>query len=118
MALADHTFAESELAAFYEIAEKHGINKEDVDQIILNPATVRFTVPEDIETKVMYLYDYAKMILADGVIEEVEVSTLEKFCLKFGFESENIPDIRDLLLEAAKSKVPSSELLTFVTHTV
>ena len=117
MALADMEFAENEIATFYSIVEKRGMSKDEVDYIILNPATAKFTIPESLSDKVEYLYDYAKMVLADGKIEESEISTLEKFCLKFEFEPQNISSIRELLLEAAKNNVSTAELLNFINQT-
>lgn len=117
MALADTEFDESEMATLYKIAADRGISHDEIDSIILNPATVKFTFPETLNEKIEYLYDYAKMILADGRIDEGEVKMLEKFCLKFEFLQENIPSIIDLLLEAAKNKIQTAELIHFVTQT-
>lgn len=118
MALADSSFTESELATFYQTADRHNISKAEVDQIILNPATVHFTVPGTIDEKIEYLYDYAKMIVSDGVIEDSEVAAFEKFCRKFEFQEENIPQIRELMIDAAKNGVETTEILAFVNQTV
>lgn len=116
MALADTEFDEKEIAAIYKIAAEKGIPKEEIDAILLNPATLKFTVPDTVSLKVEYLYDYAKLILADGRIEDVEIRTLEKFCKKFEFKDENVPAIVELLLEAAKSNVQMSELINYVNQ--
>lgn len=115
MALADSQFDESEIAILYNIGKERGVPKSEIDHIILNPAVIKFTIPDSINEKIEYLYDYAKMILADGKIEEQEIKTFEKFCLKFEFEDQNISSIVNFLIEAAKNDVSIDEIIKFVT---
>ena len=117
MALADSQFDEKEIAILYRIGEDKGIPKEKIDSLLLNPnLSEHFDLPTTISDKVEYLYDYAKMILADGVVHEDEIKTLEKFCLKFQFEDQNVSTIAQLLIEAAKNGISKNELLDFVTQ--
>lgn len=115
IALADTEFDEKEIAVLYRIGEEKGIPKEEIDALLLNPSSIKFHLPTSVPEKIECLYDYAKMILADSVIHDDEIGTLEKFCLKFEFEEKNIPTIIDLLIEAAKNNTPNDELLKFVT---
>src|SRR5438270_116214 len=117
MALADTEFDESEIVTLYKIGSERGIEKTEIDTIILNPATVKFSLPNTTKEKVEYLYDYAKMILADGKVEDYEVKTFEKFCIKFEFEKENIPSIIEFLIEAAKNNIATPDIINFVTKT-
>jgi len=117
MALADIEFDETEIAVLYRLGESRGIPRNEIDTIILNPSQAKFHAPQTIEEKVEYLYDYARMILADGKVEHYELKTLEKFCSKFDFRDENIPAIIELLVEAAKNNVATNELLNHVTQT-
>lgn len=117
MALADTDFDESEIVILYKIGEDRGVPKADIDKIILNPANAKFVMPERIDEKIAFLYDYAKMILADGKVLDYEIKSLEKFCLKFDFKEENISGIVELLMEAAKNNINLDELLTFVDQT-
>lgn len=115
MALADTEFDEKEIAILYKIGEEKGIPKENVDTLLLNPSSSsKFHLPDTITEKVEYLYDYAKMILADGVVHDEELKTLQKFCIKFQFEEKNIQSISELLIEAAKNDIPKEDLLNFV----
>lgn len=117
MALADSAFDEKEITILYRLGEERGISKEKIDNLLLNPsASGQLHLPETLSEKIEYLYDYAKMILADGVVQEGEIKTLEKFCSKFQFEENNIPVIAQLLIEAARNDVPKSELIDFVTQ--
>lgn len=117
MALADATFDEKEIAILYRLGEEKGILKETIDTMLLNPvAPDHLQLPETLPEKIEYLYDYAKMILADGVVHDDEIKTLEKFCSKFQFEENNIPLIAQLLIEAAKNGLTKSDLIDFVTQ--
>ncbi len=116
IALADLEFDEKEIATLYKIGEEKGIPREEIDALLLNPATIKFDFPESITEKIEYLYDYAKMIVADEKVEETEIKTLEKFCLKLDFREENISSISELLIEAAKNKVSTTEIIKFVTQ--
>lgn len=115
LALADSKFDEKEIAVLYRLGEERGIPKDKIDSMLLNPPnTEQLHLPETLEEKIEYLYDYAKMILADGIVHEEETNTLEKFCIKFHFEATNAPAIAQLLLEAAKDNISTTDLLTFV----
>jgi uncharacterized tellurite resistance protein B-like protein len=115
MALADSKFDEKEIAILYRLGEERGVAKETIDAMILNPPlSQNINIPNTLSEKIEYLYDYAKMILADGIVDNEEVSTLEKFCIKFQFEETNVPIIAQLLIEAARNNMAKSELINFV----
>jgi len=114
LALTDAQFDEREIFLLYKIAGEKGVPKEELDHLLLNPATLKFHFPETVEERIGYLYDYAKMILADDTIDEHEMKTLEKFCLRFDFDEQNTPLIMELLISAAKEQVPAAEVIQFV----
>ncbi len=116
IALADFEFDENEIVALYKIGEERGIPREEIDLILLNPASIKFNLPEKITEKIEYLYDYTKIIIADGKVEDSEIKTLEKFCRKLEFREENISLISELLIEAAKNNVQTNEIIKFVTQ--
>lgn len=117
IALADSKFDEKEIALLYRIGEERGVPTETIDALLLNPPlSEHLNLPTTINEKIEYLYDYAKMVLADGIIHVNEVKTLEKFCRSFQFEEKNIPTIAQLLIEAAKNDISKHELLNFVTQ--
>lgn len=117
MALADSKFDEKEIAVLYRLGEERGIAKEIIDAMLLNPPLLEnLNTPNTISEKIIYLYDYAQMILADGIVHEDEINTLEKFCIKFQFEEKNITAIAQLLIEAAKNNISKTDLIDFVTQ--
>ena len=116
MALSDSQIETLELEKLYTIAQEKGVEKSQIDQIILNPDKVKFTFPDTLEEKIVYLYDFAKIILADGRVDENERRTLEIFCKRFGFEDANIPVIAEFLIESAKEDVPENDLLQIINE--
>jgi hypothetical protein len=116
MALTDSQFDEKEIYLLYKISEEKGVPKGEIDNLLLNPATLRFHFPENVEERIEYLYDYAKMILADGRVDDNEMKMLEKFCLRMGFSQENNASIMEFLISAARNQVPNTELIQFVTQ--
>ena len=66
------------------------------------------------DERIEYLYDYAKIIVADNIENNEEQSTFNKFCIALGFKEENITSIYDLLIQAAKNDVEAKEIVHFV----
>jgi uncharacterized tellurite resistance protein B-like protein len=116
MALSDTQIDTVELETLYKIGQEKGIEKSEIDQVILNPDKVKFTFPDNLNEKITYLYDFAKIILADGVVDKNERSTLELFCTRFGFEEENITGIADFLIASAKENMEVTTLLQLINE--
>ena len=114
MALADTQIDTSELEALYKIGQEKGIEKSEIDYIILNPDKVKFSFPDTLEDKIIYLYDLAKIVLADGIVEKNEIKTLVLFCNRFGFEETNASAIADFLINSAKENKQIDELLQII----
>ena len=116
MALSDTQIDTVELETLYRIGQDKGVEKTEIDNVILNPDKVKFTFPDSLDEKVVYLYDFAKIILADGIIDKNERKTLELFCNRFGFEEDNIVSIADFLLSSAKDNLPINDLLKIINE--
>ena len=118
MALSDTQIETIELETLYKIGQEKGVEKSEIDQVILNPDKVKFTFPDTLDEKISYLYDFAKIILADGVVDKHEIKTLELFCNKFGFEEDNIAGIADFLIASAKENLQVTDLLKIITQNI
>lgn len=112
MALCDTEFDIKELNVILQIAKEKGVDESHFRDVLLNPEKVHFRVPENLEQKIEYLYDYARVILADGKIETNEDHTFRLICKKFGFDPDYINDIIAFLYERAKNQLSLSEVLT------
>lgn len=103
MAICDDDFSTIELKMLYSFAEDRGITAKNLDEILLRPINSKNHFPETMEEKIEYLHDLSLMIWADGVVDDNERAALEKYIKMFGFLEENIPQIADYFLAAAKS---------------
>ena len=116
IALSDTQIDTVELETLYKIGQEKGIEKSEIDQVILHPDKVKFTFPGNLNEKITYLYDFAKIILADGVVDKNERNTLELFCNRFGFEEENIANIANFLIASAKENMEVTTLLQLINE--
>lgn len=101
MAFADDSFNKLELQMLYNLAESRGISKVELDALLVNPVFEDATIPDDVTTRIEYLYDLTQMIMADGIVTEDEKITLKKYCRKFEFLDENLDDIVEFFLTSA-----------------
>lgn len=114
IALSDTQIDTIELEMHFKMAEERGISKEEIQKIILFPDQVKFSIPTDVITKIEYLYDFARIAWANRQIDEYEVFVLKKFCIKFGFDPANVPQITEFLIEEAKKGTDKHSLLELV----
>ncbi len=92
LALSDGDFASEELEVILKIAEDKGFTKQEFEQIISNPT------------------EFVKVILADNVIEDEEVTSFMRFCRKFEFEEDESKELFDWLIELGKQEISTSDL--------
>ncbi len=111
IAIADDDFANIELEMLYKFAEGKGIAKDELLDMLTAPTDFSVHIPESLEMRVEYLYDFACMIWADGEVTEDEYNTLKKYCRKFEFLEENVVQMTDYLIDCAKKYLPKEEIL-------
>jgi hypothetical protein len=111
MAMTDGEFSKEEWKMLYEFGESRGVSSSQLDSILLKTSG-QMPVPENLEKKIEYLYDLAKMIWADGKVTEDERNTLKKYCKRFGLDSEDTLKVSDYLIEAAKVNKPKEDLIS------
>lgn len=104
IAFSDDNFDVLELQMLYAFALQRGISEEQLNYILLHP-TNDCSIPETLELRIEYLYDFALMIWADGKVTEDERNTFKKYCIRFEFVSENIEELSTYLLKCAKEGV-------------
>lgn len=115
MAFSDDKFDVLEMQMLYKFAQDRGVDKSELDNILLNPFHDS-SIPETLNERIEYLYDLALMIWADNTVTDEERTTLRKYCLKFGFLEENIGDLSDFLLSHAENNLPKEQLLTLINE--
>jgi hypothetical protein len=114
IALTDTQIDTKELELLFEMGNERGIPKDEIQNIILRPDTFKFTTPIDTIQKMEYLYDFARMAWANGVVDDYERVALRKFCIKFGFLEENIDELVQFLLDEAEKGTSTSQLINIV----
>ncbi len=110
LALSDGDFAQEELEVILKIAEDKGISKAEFQGIIANPTAITFHLPETFMDKIKLLFDFVKVILADNVIEDEEVTTFMRFCQKFEFSEDESKELFEWLIELGKQEISISDL--------
>jgi len=100
MALSDENFDVLEMKMLYKFAEDRNVSKKELDNILSSDKQLN-EIPKTLESKIEYLYDLAVMIWADEIVTDDEITTLKKYCLKFGFLEENISELSNFLIDNA-----------------
>lgn len=111
MALTDDNFNALELQMLYHFADERGVPKEELDKLFVNPVSYEIDVPEDLNTRIEYLYDLTRIIWADEKITDDEMNTLRKYCKKFGFLDENIDDLANYLIDCVMKGTGKEEII-------
>lgn len=111
MALSDDQFDVLELQMLYHFADERGIPKEELDKLFLNPINTELSIPENLNTRIEYLYDFAKIIWADEKITDDELNMLKKYCRKFNFLDENINELTSYLIDCVKKGISKEEII-------
>ncbi len=112
MALSDDQFDVLELQMLYHFADERGVPKEELDKLFLNPISTDLIIPEELNTRIEYLYDLTRIIWADGKITDDELNMLKKYCRKFNFLEENINDLSSYLIDCVQKKIQKEEIIS------
>lgn len=110
IALSDDNFSHLEMQLLYKFAEERAISKIELDAI-LTAHSGDVIIPETLENKIEYLYDFALMIWADEIVNKDEEIALKKYIKNFGFLDKNVDDLSEYLLDSAKQDKPKTEIL-------
>lgn len=116
MTIADSSADVKELELLYQLGEARGVDRVEIDELLLAPNQVGFIQPQTVLEKIDCLYDLSLIAWADGTVEPNERKALELFCSRFGFKDENISTICDFLLEEASKNTPKKQILTTVSQ--
>lgn len=115
IACSDENFDVLEMKQLYKFAEERGIEEKQLNDILTNPVQ-RMGIPESLDERIEYLYDFAIMIWIDKEVTEDEYNTLKKYCKKFEFVDENVTEICDFLIDCAKKELPKEDVLKLIKN--
>ena len=117
MLLADAEVHPNELEVLYQIGrEKGGITESEIQQALFSPNMVISLDTLDDDGRIEYLFNLARIALADGKVDEKEIEILEDASKRLGFAEENAHFITEFLLEQAKAKTPFTEVLQTIKN--
>jgi uncharacterized tellurite resistance protein B-like protein len=88
LAMADGQIHEHELKLIYRIGEKYKLKEKQIQKLLDSPNRSEIYIPESHEHKMEQLYDLIRMVYADGVVEELEVTFCENVMDLFGYKKE------------------------------
>ena len=112
MALSDDKFDVLELQMLYHFADERGIPREELDKLFVNPINSALSIPEELKTRIEYLYDFTRIIWADEKITIDELNMLKKYCKKFNFLDENIDELAGYLIDCVKKNIQKEEIIS------
>ena len=110
IALADDEFSPLEMRLLYQFANDRNISKKQLDEILIGHSGP-ITIPVTLEKRIEYLYDFAMMIWADGIVTDDEYNALKKYCRKFDFQEDKIIPLTDYLIQSAKEGKSKESIL-------
>jgi uncharacterized tellurite resistance protein B-like protein len=94
IALADGMIANQEFDFLLNVCDRIYINREILQEVINFSDDIQFYVPLNTNEKIDYLYDYVRMAISDGELNELEIAHCKLFAVKYGFK----PTIIDIIL--------------------
>ncbi len=110
IALSDGNFDKEELDVILHIASEKEISEEEFKEFITDPTNVNIEIPKDFLSKIKLLYDFTRVILADGKIEDEEKNIFLKLCSSYDFGEEESVELFDWLVELANKNLPTESI--------
>jgi|GEM_PF-188444 len=110
IALSDGNFDKEELGVILNIASEKGISEEEFKGFITDPTNVTPEIPDDFLSKIRLLYDFTRVILADGKIEEDERKVFMRLCNNYGFGEEESAELFEWLIGLAQKNLPTERI--------
>ena len=90
MALAriDDHLHDAEIDFIYKVGRKYGLKDKQITVILNSSEVLKPEIPPSHEEKLAQLFDLVGMMLADGIVEAVELEFCNEVAKKFGFSDE------------------------------
>lgn len=85
LASADENVTDSEMAVLIAVASREDITPEEFNKVMDDPDSVKIELPEDEETKLVYLRDMVAMMMIDGELDEHEMAICKLYAMALGY---------------------------------
>jgi hypothetical protein len=86
LAKIDNRFVKEEKRYLYALGRKNRVTEKEVDKIIKEASDMEFHEPETIKEKVVFLYEYIQMMLADNKLDEREAQMCAVIAERMGLD--------------------------------
>lgn len=98
----DGAIDEKELLVLAKVCARVGLSPKHLKGLIGARDKVEFTVPKDMDQRVLLLFDMTLMMMADGEIDKREMDLCMTLASRMGFPASVIPDLVKKLIESAR----------------
>lgn len=88
MARIDDHLHDAEIDFVYKIGIKYGLKKKQITTILNEQDHIIAEIPSDPEERLDQMHDLVGMMLADGLVEMVELEFCDDMARKMGFKTE------------------------------
>lgn len=95
IALADGKIENQEFDFLINVCDRIYVDRAILQEIINFSEDIQFYIPENLNEKIDNLYDYVRMAISDGELNELEIANCKLFAVKYGFK----PTIIDIILK-------------------
>ncbi|WP_345072792.1 TerB family tellurite resistance protein [Hymenobacter fastidiosus] len=85
LAKADGHIDEREMSFIMAVGKKNGMRAEDVNSVVANSSSVNLVIPDNDSERFDQIFDLVDMMLADGVVDDMEMDFCIDMAGKLGF---------------------------------
>ena len=111
LANADGKVVEEERKFIYDIGERKGFKKSDIDLMFKNPGAVGSLGALSLQTSREYLRDMMFLMISDGIVHESEVIFCQQMGIRLGFHKADVDEVI-LKIQLGKSE---EEVMGFIS---
>jgi uncharacterized tellurite resistance protein B-like protein len=110
VALADGVIDQKELEMLHRLGRNMGFTDPEIDGFIESTSKATPNPPVEFSQRFGQIFNIAKMILADGVIDKSEMHLANVYATKVGFTENEIPKLLVLLISGIREGKDEEEL--------
>lgn len=110
VALADGTIDDVELKMLNRLGKNMGFTDPEIDSLLESGKNQAYYPPYELTKRFEQFYGIVKMVLADGKIDDNEMSLASRLALKSGFAESEIPALLSLLITGIKNGEDDEDL--------
>jgi hypothetical protein len=108
LAKIDDRIVKEEKRFLYALGRKNGLQEAQVDKYIEEACGHSFVIPQGKKERLVYLYDYIKMMLVDQKLDEREAKMCKVIAEKMGFAMALVNGIAKAIVTAEEDNVSPS----------